>query len=146
MHPDHAVGAHSTYFEAPDIIFMKAVGYMELPEAEELLRRQIAFAKGRSHAFFLIDMFEFDGFAPEVRKRVAAMLKDSPLRGMAFYGASLKARVAAKLIITAMNLFSADGRQNPMSFTATEDEARAWIARRRVQIGVGSVRAEVEAV
>jgi hypothetical protein len=134
---ENSVGPHTTYFEEPDIIFMKAVGYMSVEDGTELLRRQTEFARGRSHAFFLIDMTELEGFSPEVRRRVAEMLKDSPLRGMASYGASLKARVAAKLIITAINLFSAEGRLNPMHFVATESEARAWIARRRVVLGVG---------
>ena len=116
-------------------MFMKAVGYMTPDDGFEIVRRQIAQGAGRDHCFILLDFSELEGFDPQVRKRAAAMLKDLPLRGTAVFGASLRARLAAKLIITASNLFRQQPDLNPMNFVKTEDEARAWIAERRALFG-----------
>ncbi len=129
------VGPHTTYFEEPDIIYMKGVGYMSPEDGLEMLRLQRDYGTGRDHCFFLIDMTELDGFDPQVRKAAAEVLRDMPLRGMSIFGAPLKARMAAKLIITASNLFRKERDLNPMNFVKTEDEARMWIAERRQAFG-----------
>lgn len=56
-----------------------------------------------------------------------------PLRGTAIYGAPLKARVLAKLMLTASNLFRPGKNVNPVEFWDNEAEARAWIEKRRAQ-------------
>jgi hypothetical protein len=45
----------------------------------------------------------------------------------------MKARVVAKLVITAVNLFRREASNNPIEFFPTEAEAREWIASRREQ-------------
>lgn len=126
-------GKHVTYFEEPDIIYMKLVGDCSDAEGLELLRRQRTFAEGRKMLFFLMDDREMAGISPGARKAVAEMLKEIPLFGMANYQAPMKARVVAKLVITAINLFRKDASTNPVEFFSSEEEARAWIARRREQ-------------
>jgi len=130
--PDNLVfGKHITYFEDPDIIYMKFVGSVSDAEGLELLRRQKMFAEGRSMLFFLIDAADLAGISPVARKAVAETLKDIPLHGMAIYGAGLKSQVQIKLLVTAVNLRRMDLSTNPVDFFHTEEEARAWLASRR---------------
>ena len=124
-------GKHITYFEEPDIIFMKLAGDVNDAEGLELLRRQKAFAEGRKMLFFLMDGREMAGISPGARRAVAETLKEIPLYGMANFQSSMKARVVAKLVITAINLFRKDASTNPVEFFSSEQEAREWIVSRR---------------
>jgi len=124
-------GKHITYFEEPDIIYMRFGGTVTTEDALELLRRQVAMSEGRSLLFFLIDAEGLDNIAPEGRKAVAETLKEIPLRGMGVIKAPFKAKVVTKLVITAINLFRRDPNLNPVAFFYTEEEGRAWIASRR---------------
>src|SRR5215213_7591498 len=127
-------GKHITYFEEPDIIFMGLRGDVSDAEGLELLRRQQAFAEGRKMLFFLMDGREMAGISPGARKAVAETLKEIPLYGMGIFEAPIKARVVAKLVITAINLknelFRKDASTNPIEFFPAENEARGWIASR----------------
>jgi hypothetical protein len=125
-------GKHSTYFEEPDIIYMRFGGSATTEDSLELLRRQMDMSRGRSLLFFLIDAEKLDNIAPEGRKAVAETLKEIPLRGMAVIKAPLKAKVVTKLVITAINLFRRDANLNPIAFFDTEEEGRQWIASRRL--------------
>jgi hypothetical protein len=130
--PDNLVfGKHITYFEEPDIIYMRFAGSASDAEGLELLRRQKQYAVGRSLLFFLIDASELGGITPAARKAVAETLKDLPLFGMAIYSAPLKARVLVKILITAVNLFRREAETNPVEFFDSEQAARDWIASRR---------------
>jgi hypothetical protein len=124
-------GKHITYLEEPDIIFMGLRGDVSDAEGLELLRRQKGFAEGRKMLFFLMDGREMAGISPAARKAVAETLKEIPLFGMANFQAPMKARVVAKLVITAINLFRKDASTNPVEFFPSEAEAREWIASRR---------------
>jgi hypothetical protein len=124
-------GKHVTYFEEPDIIYMRFGGAVTTEDALELLRRQMAMSEGRKILFFLIDAEPLENIAPEGRRAVAETLKEIPLRGMAVIKAPLKAKVVTKLVITAINLFRRDSNLNPVAFFDTEEEGRAWIASRR---------------
>lgn len=124
-------GKHITYFEEPDIIYMRFGGTVTTDDALELLRRQIEMSDGRRILFFLIDAEPLDNIAPEGRRAVAETLKEIPLRGMAVIKAPLKAKVVTKLVITAINLFRRDRNLNPVAFFDTEEEGREWITSRR---------------
>jgi len=129
-------GKHITYFEEPDIIFMKLSGDVSDAEGLELLRRQIAFADERKMLFFLMDGKDMAGISPGARKAVAETLKEIPLYGMAIFEAPLKARVVAKLVITAINLRARAFREtstNAIEFFPSEEDARQWIVSRREQ-------------
>ena len=124
-------GKHVTYFEEPDIIFMALRGDVSDADGLELQRRQKAFAEGRKMLFFLMDGREMAGISPGARRAVAETLKEIPLYGMANFQSPLKARVVAKLVITAINLFRKDASTNPVEFFSSEQEAREWIDSRR---------------
>jgi hypothetical protein len=124
-------GKHITYFEEPDIIYLKFGGEVSNAEGFELLRRQMEYAEGRSRIFFLIDAEHLEKIEPDARKAVAQSLKEIPLHGMCVFAAPLKAKVLTKLIITAVNLFRKDSELNQVAFFDTEGEARTWIEGRR---------------
>jgi hypothetical protein len=125
-------GKHVTYFEEPDIIYLRFGAAATTDDSLELLRRQLEMAEGKRILFFLIDAERLDNIAPEGRKAVAETLKEIPLRGMAVIKAPLKAKVVTKLVITAINLFRRDSKLNPIAFFDTEESGREWIAERRL--------------
>jgi hypothetical protein len=130
--PDNLVfGKHITYFEEPDIIYMKFAGSASDADGLELLRRQKQFAVGHTMVFFLIEACDLGGITPTARRAVAETLKDLPLYGMAVFAAPLKAKVLLKILITAINLFHKDAANNPLEFFDSEQAARDWIASRR---------------
>ncbi|HSN86503.1 MAG TPA: hypothetical protein VL025_07080 [Thermoanaerobaculia bacterium] len=128
---NRVAGKHVTYFEEPDIIYLKFNGEVSNDDGFELLRRQLGYAEGRPRIFFLIDGENLEKIAPDARKAVAESLKEIPLHGMCVFAAPLKAKVITKLIITAVNLFRKDSSLNQVAFFDTEQEARDWIAARR---------------
>ena len=135
------IGKHITSFEEPDIVFMRLSGPVSAEEGAEINRLHREMGMGRDHVFFLVDLKELDGIHPSVRKESGETLKELPLRGAAIYQASFKARVVAKLIITAMNLFRSDDDKAPIEFFDTEAEARDWIERRRREVGSAAATA-----
>jgi len=75
-----------------------------------------------------------DDLPANVRKEASETVKLLPLRGTAVLNAPLRARVLAKLLLTAANLFKRGAESNPVVFADTMDDARVWIEKRRSQI------------
>ena len=125
------IGRHITSFEAPDIIYMRLNGAVSPEEGSELNRLHREFGEGRDSIYYLIDLEHLESIHPEVRKESGLVLRTLPLRGAVIFQAPLKARVIAKLILTAMNMFRTDEEKVPVRFAPTEEEARSWIATRR---------------
>jgi hypothetical protein len=131
------IGRHTTYFEPPDILYMKLSGPVSEEEAKEIDRRHLAWSKDHPRVFFLLDLSQLESIDPEGRKDASRTVRELPLAGVAIYGAPIKARVLAKLVFTAMNLFKANAADRfPIEFVKSEAEARAWIAERRRALGL----------
>ena len=128
------IGKHSTALEDSDIIFMKLVGDVSNEEVKEINRAHLEYGQLGRHLYYLIDLSELDNLAPQVRKEASDTVKLLPLRGTAIFGAPLKAKVLAKLMLTASNMFRGGKNPNPVEFLDSEEEARAWITRRREQV------------
>ena len=131
--PVHQIGKHLTGFEEPDILYMKLIGDVTNEEVREINQTHIDYSRTSPQLFYLVDLSELDNLAPQVRKEASEVVKSLPLRGTAIYGAPLKARVLAKLMLTAANMFRGGKDKNPVEFCTTEQEARAWIDNRRAQ-------------
>lgn len=134
MHDATKVGRQITYFEGPDIIYMKLFGKVTQEEGSEINRLHLEMGKDSSSLFYLIDMKEFEGMEAELRKEAGLTMKTLPLRGIAIFNASLTARVVSKLIVGAMNVFKSGEDKAPFESFNTEEEARGWIATRRRRI------------
>lgn len=136
------IGRHLTVFEEPDIIFMRLKGPVSAEEGGEINRLHREFGDTHDHVFFLIDLKDLESIHPDTRKESGEILKDLPLRGAAVYQAGFKAKVLAKLIFTAMNLFRPEEEKAPIEFFDTESEARAWIENLRRNLGYSVDSAE----
>jgi hypothetical protein len=134
MSQDHQIGRQITYLEQPDIFVMKLYGKVTQEEGSEINRRHLEMGRDLDRLFYLIDMKNFEGMDPELRKQAGLTMKTLPLRGIAVFQASLTARVVSKLIVGAMNVFRSGEEKAPFESFASEEEARAWIARRRHQL------------
>ena len=135
MHKSYKkIGRHSTSMELPDIVHLKLVGEVDLEECREINQAHIDYAKQLPHFFYMIDLSELENIPAAVRREASQTVKILPVRGTVIYQTPLRARVIAKLLLTAVNLFKGGANQNPVDFVDTTEEARAWIRRRRQQI------------
>jgi hypothetical protein len=128
------IGKHTTTFEEPDTIFMRLIGPVSEAEGLEVNRRHYEMGMGRDMVFYLIDLAELDSIHPEVRRQAGETLKNLPVRSAFVFRAPLKAKVAARLILTAMNLFKKSEDKIDVSFFDTEHQAREALVRRREEI------------
>jgi hypothetical protein len=142
MSLDPNIGKQTTFYEPPDIIFLKLRGHCTWDEGAEINRRHREWGRDLARVFFLIDLSELDRIDPEVRKDATTTLAMLPLRGMVGYNAPIKAKVIAKLIFTALNLFSNKADKVPLHFTDTEEAARSWIEDRRRELDAGQETVE----
>lgn len=138
MNEEDGIGAHFCRFEEPDIIYMEFHGPVSLAEGREVNRRHAEWGASHDHVFFLINLRELESIDPTVRKEAGPVMQAMPLRGAAVYAAPLKARVVAKLILTAVNMFRAEAERVPFHFVPTGDEARTWIEKRRRELGIAT--------
>lgn len=134
MDNGYQVGRHYCVFDEPDTIFMRLDGDVGAEEGSVLNKMHSEMGRDRERLFLLIDMAKLGGIDPEVRKESGLMMKTLPLRGIAVFHASLKAKVLAKLIVSAMNIFKSAAERAPLDVFDSEADARAWIARRREQL------------
>jgi len=134
MNREPNIGNQTTYFEPPEIIFLKLRGGVTRAEGLEINERHLQWGTAVPRVFLLIDLSELDSIDPEVRKVATKTLAAIPLRGMVGYNAPIKAKVIAKLIFTALNMFSNKAERIPLHFTADEAQAREWIEQRRQEI------------
>jgi len=132
------IGKQTTFYEPPDIFFLKLNGHVNWEEGSEINRRHREWGQNLDRVFFLIDLSTLDRIDPEVRKDATSTLAALPPRGMVGFNAPIKAKVIAKLIFTALNLFSNKADNVPLHFTSTEAEARAWIEERRRELDLAA--------
>lgn len=132
---DDFVGRHWTGFEEPDMLRMKLNGVVTEADAREINRLHLTYTAGRGQIFYLIDLEDLQTIEPGARREAGDGLQQLDLGGIAIYKAPLKARVLAKLIFTAMNMFRRGGiSQVPFEFHADEAAAMAWIESRRQRL------------
>lgn len=128
------IGRHTCSFEEPDIIYMQLVGHVSYEEGSEINRRHMVMGQDKDHVFFLIDLKGLDSIHPDVRKDAGQVLKNLPVRGAFGYNAPMKAKVIAKLIFTAMNMFKKEADKTTVDFYETEQQARDAIVARRERL------------
>lgn len=127
------IGRQQTAFEKPDIIYMKMSGDVTAEEGLAVNDKHREYVIGHDVIFYLIDFSELESIPASVRKAASETMKEFPLKGITIFGAPLKARVLAKLILTAMKLFKGVDSGAPVVFVDDEEQARAWIGERRAE-------------
>jgi hypothetical protein len=131
VHKIHRTGQQMTALELPDIVHLKLTGEVSLPECQEINRAHLEYAKDVPYYFYMIDLSALGNIPSVVRREASETVKLLPLRGTIIYNSSLRARVLGKLLLTAANMFRSGRDQNPVDFVETEEDARAWIDKRR---------------
>ena len=134
MFRNNPCGQQWTGLEMPDIVHMRLCGKVTLEECQQLNEAHISYGKEVDHFFYIIDLADLDDLPANVRKEASETVKILPLRGTVVLNAPLRARVLAKLLLTAANLFKRGPESNPVVFADTEADARVWIEKRREQI------------
>ena len=138
MFKSHECGRQFTGLELPDIVHLRIQGRCTLEECQMINRAHLEYAQDVSHFFYLIDLSELEDLPAAVRKEASETVKLLPLRGTVICNAPLRARVLAKLLLTAANLasslFGKSPASNPVTFADSEEEGRAWIEKRRQQL------------
>jgi hypothetical protein len=138
MSKSHQCGRQFTGLELPDIVHLRIQGKCTLEECRLINNAHLEYAQDVDQFFFIIDLSQLEDLPAEVRKEASATVKLLPVRGTVICNAPMKARVLAKLLLTAANLFRRGPESNPVSFADTEEEARIWIDKRREQIAAAA--------
>src|SRR5688572_737596 len=125
------IGNHTNRFIPPDVYYLKIVGDMNDEEGKEVNRGHWEVGKTVDGLFFLVDIADLESVSPATRKEAVEIQKKMNLAGAVVLKAPLKARIFAKLILTATNMFKAE--KMPVVFVDTIDEAWDWIEKRRTE-------------
>lgn len=123
------VGPHVNRFIPPDVIYMRVVGELSNEHGGELNRQHAEMGKDVDGVFFLCDISELESVTSETRKGAVEVQKNMAIAGIVILKAPMKARIFAKLILTATNLFRTE--KMPVVFVETEDEGWSWIEQQR---------------
>lgn len=123
------ISQHLNRFIPPDVIYMKVVGDLNDEDGHEINRQHAELGKDVDGLFFVCDISELESVTSATRKEAVEIQKDLAIAGAVILKAPLKARIFAKLILTASNLFRAE--KMPVVFVDTEEEGWAWIEQQR---------------
>ncbi|HWM91140.1 MAG TPA: hypothetical protein VN493_10265 [Thermoanaerobaculia bacterium] len=125
------IGKHTNRFIPPDVFYLKIVGDMTDEEGKEVNDGHWNIGKDVDGLFFLCDIAELESVSPMTRKQAVEIQKKMAIAGAVVLKAPLKARIFAKLILTATNMFKSE--KMPVMFVDTIEEAWAAIEKRRVE-------------
>lgn len=120
---------HFNRFIPPDVIYMRVVGDLSDEDGHEINRQHYELGKDVDGLFFICDISELESVTSATRKEAVEIQKNMAIAGAVILKAPLKARIFAKLILTATNLFRSEKMM--VAFVDTEEEAWAWIENQR---------------
>jgi hypothetical protein len=127
------VGRHA-YIEEPAeaTIYIRLEGDLSVEDVPPLIDPMRRFAaEDRPRVFLVVDMAGMGDIGPAARKELGGHLLDVPIGAVAVFGASFAQRVVATLA-DKMNNFVRGERRYETRFFATEEQARAWLGRKRL--------------
>lgn len=137
MHPELSssdegqIGPHVNRFVPPDVVYMRVVGELSEEDGREINRQHAEMGRNVDGLFFVCDISQLESVTSQTRKEAVEIQKNMAIAGAVILKAPLKARIFAKLILTATNLFRTD--KMPVVFVDTEEEGWAWIEQQRVE-------------
>ncbi|HVK67193.1 MAG TPA: STAS/SEC14 domain-containing protein [Polyangium sp.] len=127
---------HTVFFEPPDTAVWRFVGDISETEMRELTSREKSLIAGRPYLLKLVDLSRTGTVSAGARRAGAEKVHDVPVLGVAVFGAHFAIRVLADLVVRAGSFLRRIDAV-PTRYFATEAEARAWLAERRVLIKAG---------
>ena len=129
------IGPHVNRFLPPDMIYMRVVGDLSEEDGREINRQHFEMGKDVDGVFFLCDISELESVTADTRKGAVEVQKMMSIAGIVILKAPMKARIFAKLILTATNLFRSE--KMPVVFVETEEEGWEWIGQQREKLRAG---------
>jgi hypothetical protein len=123
------ISQHTNRLVAPDVIYMRVVGELSEEDGHVINRQHYELGKDVDGLFFMCDISELESVTSSTRKEAVEIQKNMAIAGAVILKAPLKARIFAKLILTATNLFRTE--KMPVVFVNTEEEGWAWIEQQR---------------
>jgi hypothetical protein len=126
------VGRHAVRGEpAEETLSIRFQGDLSGEDAWNLANQMRLFVHdGERRLFLLLDGSALGNVPPTTRKAIADALLDVPIAAGAIFGASFAQRVIA-MLVDRTNKLLRRGQPYETRFFATEEQARAWIARKR---------------
>lgn len=125
--------AHRMTFEHPDTLYIELIGPLKQTEAQTIITRIHELGREHGPMYWLIDVTRFSSSGERVRD---VFLKGGsqkyPIMAGVMAGAPFPVRVAMMMVLTAGARIAPKSFSFPFEFTATADQARAWIASKRV--------------
>ena len=134
MFKSHQCGQQVTGLELPDIVHLRLQGTVTVEEARLINEAHLEYAQDVGHFFYMINLADLGDLPAAARREASSVLKILPVRGTVVCNAPLRARVLAKLLLTAASLFRKGEESNPVLFADSEEEARALIEKRRQHV------------
>ncbi|PYQ60312.1 MAG: hypothetical protein DMF53_17250 [Acidobacteria bacterium] len=113
---------------------MRLQGTVTVEEAKSINEAHLEYAQDVSHFFYMINLEDLGDLPAAARREASSVLKVLPVRGTVVCNAPLRAKVLAKLLLTAASLFRKGEEGNPILFADSEEEARALIDKRRQHV------------
>ena len=123
------ISQHVNRFIPPDTIYMRVVGDLNDEDGHEINRQHYELGRDVDGLFFICDISQLESVTSATRKEAVEVQKKLAIAGAVILKAPLKARIFAKLILTASNLFRSE--KMLVVFVDTEEEAWAWIEQQR---------------
>lgn len=124
--------SHRVTFEAPDTICIYLEGPLMAVEAQAIIAKIHELGQQHGPMYWLIDVSRFSSSGERVRDVfVNGGRERYPILGGVMCGASFPVRVAMMMALTAGSRIMPKSFSFPFEFTATEEDARDWIASKR---------------
>lgn len=124
--------SHRMTFESPDTLSIQLVGPLMAVEAKAIIAKIYELGQQHGPMYWLIDVSRFSSSGERVRDVfVNGGRERYPILGGVMCGAPFPVRVAMMMALTAGSRIMPKSFSFPFEFTATEEEARAWIAAKR---------------
>jgi hypothetical protein len=124
------VGAHRVVFEAADMISVHFGPTLTEEEMEAIVNVQARHAAGRAY-FLILDFTRIGTISAAARRAVGRSTTKLRFRGIAMYGASFHMKIMARLVNTALAIFSK--RPFPQQFFDSREAALIWVEELRKQ-------------
>lgn len=125
----HSIGAHSCWFEPPDLFRVRLVGDISPSDFEGINQVALERSARAGHLFWLVDVTRAGSIEPEARR---LMVQEAPppwVWGAAVFGLGFPQRVLLRMMQRAAALLGVPGPL--VEVCAGEAEALAWIAAER---------------
>lgn len=117
---EEIVGAHIMRFEPPDLVCARIVGDLSADDVAALAR---TYRRAPGRLYSIIITSELGSISSAAKKAV----RDIPVaHGVAIVGASRQMQLVISLLNKVLMIANL-GKNNPITFVETEEEARRWV-------------------